>query len=68
MVPNIPHIQSHPLYLLSFFKAELTIFSFLDWFVSTKYIPAIDKGKPMNADIVTFTQAYLCRDSLGLWA
>lgn len=53
MVPNIPHIQSHPLYLLSFFKAELTIFSFLDWFVSTKYIPAIDKSKPMNADIVT---------------
>lgn len=53
MVPNIPHMQSQPLYLLSFLKAELTIFSFLDWFVPTKYIPAIDMGKPMNAHIVT---------------
>lgn len=53
MVPNIPHIQSHPLYLLSFLKAQLTIFSFLDWFVPTKYTPAIGLGKPMNADIVT---------------
>lgn len=51
MFPNIPHIQSHPLEL-SFLKVEVTTFSFLDWFVPTKHITAIDICNPMNTDIV----------------
>lgn len=68
MFLNIHHIQSHPLELLSFLKVEVTNFSFLDWFVPSKCITAIDIHNPMNADIVRVTETYLCSDSLGLWA